>query len=192
MSKIIGIIAFAVMISCSEQKTKEISAPEVEIPKDTIAVDDEILQLENGVYLQDGKPFSGYLLDDYPNGNTKSLKSFWKGKLEGKAEGWHENGKLAWIRKYADGYKTGVHIGWWSTGAPKFQYTFSGGKHEGAARDWHSNGKIYKLFHYQNGKEEGSQKMWTAKGKIRANYVVKNGKRYGLAGYKNCQSVFEK
>lgn len=136
--------------------------------------------------LFDGRPFSGYLYHEFPNGDTAACIGFTEGVQEGTSRIWHPNGRLSELRTFHKGRKMGTHRGWWPNGNRRFEYEFRNGEHHGAMLEWYEDGRPYKEFHHIEGYEEGSQRMWWEDGRIRANYVVRNGRRYGLIGVKNC------
>lgn len=136
--------------------------------------------------LLEGRPFSGFLLQTLPNGDTAACTGYLNGLQEGTSRIWHPNGSLSEERTFHRGRKVGTHRGWWPNGKRRFEYTFRDGEHHGAMLEWYEDGRPYREFHHREGYEEGSQRMWWEDGGIRANYVVRNGRRYGLIGVKNC------
>jgi hypothetical protein len=70
------------------------------IPKDTILINQPTLQLNNGVYFLDEKPFSGYIKENYDPKRLKSIGSYWQGKQEGSTLTFYENGKNRDNRSY--------------------------------------------------------------------------------------------
>ncbi len=126
---------------------------------------DPAIHLVRGALVVDGVPFTGELVDRYPNGQ--------------------------WIyqRSFRDGREDGVHTGWWEDGRLHFVYTYSNGVLEGEAREWYRDGSPYRVFHYVAGHETGLQQMWYADGGLRASYEVREGRRYGLPGAKGCTGM---
>lgn len=147
-------------------------------------------KLNKGILFYKGIPFTGELHTVDSLMKTKNTIQYKNGKKEGSAIKEYDNGKLAEIRFYTNGNKSGVHKAWWTNGNLKFEYHFNAnGEYNGEVKEWYKNGQQVKAFHFINGKEEGSQKMWQPDGKIRANFVTKNGERFGLVGLKKCYSV---
>jgi antitoxin component YwqK of YwqJK toxin-antitoxin module len=162
---------------------------------DTIIVPDIFTNFEDKgftnhqdtLFLNDTK-YNGIVYALYNTGDTAFLKSYYNGVEEGLQKKWYPNKKIAEIRLYHLGKKTGKHIGFWENGKSKFEFYFLNGEHQGVAKEWYQNGNPYRSFHYDKGYELGSQKMWWENGTIRANYVVKNNRRYGLIGLKLCMN----
>ncbi|MEM1408690.1 MAG: toxin-antitoxin system YwqK family antitoxin [Bacteroidota bacterium] len=175
------------MVACSKPaKQGDINK---QIPDYTLKVSEHKVSRNGSLILVNGKKYSGYLVDYYPNGQLKMKAGYLNGLREGKARKYYDNGALMETRYYADNKKNGRHQGWWVNGNQKFDYYFVKGEHEGMQKEWFNQGSLFKQLTYHLGKEEGAQKMWEVSGKIRANYVVKDGRRYGLIGLKNCKSV---
>lgn len=142
---------------------------------------------QDTLYYQSTK-YSGYIFDQFANGDSAYLGSYLNGIEEGVFKKWYLNKQLAEYRTYHAGKKVGKHVGFWEDGQPKFEFNFMDGELQGIANEWYRNGQPYKAFHYKMGYENGSQKMWWENGIIRANYVVKQGRRYGLIGLKLCMT----
>ncbi len=139
------------------------------------------------LYYKD-KPFSG-ILSSRVDTLAINKVSYLEGRKHGEEQKLFANGKLAAIRFYQNGKKSGIHKAWWSNGQLKFIKKFdSDGNPVGIQQEWYSNGKLAKEFNYIDGKESGSQKIWDYQGKIVANYQVINGERFGLIGSVNCKS----
>jgi antitoxin component YwqK of YwqJK toxin-antitoxin module len=146
------------------------------------------LQQRQGILYDAGQPFSGFVFELFPNGDTASITSYLQGKEDGISKHWHVNKQLAETRYYNSGWKEGTHTGWWENGKIKYEYHFVNDEHEGTLTEWFSSGKVSRIFHYQQGHEEGPQKMWWDNGAIRANYYVRNGERFGYIGQKMCSN----
>jgi len=156
-----------------------------------VATTDPNLVYMNGFLYYNKKAYTGWLFENYDNGNRAKEIPYYEGKIEGTMKTWYDNKKPEQVRTYVLGEKQGVHRGWWPTGSPKFEYNFVDDEHEGLAKEWFSNGKLYRAFHYKQGHENGQQQMWWEDGTIRANYVIKDNRQYGLIGRKLCKNVYK-
>lgn len=161
------------------------------IPNIELLEGDERLSRSNdGKVLLDTALYSGYLMDYYPNGNLKSSKGYYEGKLEGDFTSYYPSGQIYTLRPYHLGEKHGEHLAYYENGKLKFQYTFIEGLSEGTHHMWFKNGELKMEMNYKNGKERGLQRVWRPDGKIRSNYVVReNGRQYGMLGLKRCAKV---
>ncbi|MFT6747014.1 MAG: antitoxin component YwqK of YwqJK toxin-antitoxin module [Glaciecola sp.] len=143
-----------------------------------------------GILSHAGQPYSGEILEHFPDSTLKSKRFYSQGLLHGKELYWYSNGQIATSRFYELGTKIDTHKGWYSNGQEKFIYPINDkGQYQGEVKEWYQSGQQYKSFNYESGKERGSQKLWKSDGRIKANYVIKNGERYGLMGLKRCITV---
>jgi antitoxin component YwqK of YwqJK toxin-antitoxin module len=170
--------------SCQTKPT----VPEIETP----ATDTKFMMTE-GILFFNHKPYSGFVIEKYPNEKWASKSGYLNGKLEGKQEKWFENGQQQELRFYTDNHKVGKHEGWYSTGQKRFEYFIENDIPIKTQQEWYANGQRYTAFSYNNeGQPEGTQQMWFENGQIKANYVIKNGRRFGLLGAKGCMGENEK
>jgi antitoxin component YwqK of YwqJK toxin-antitoxin module len=165
-----------------QQASKNLSTRE-------IAANDAGLSFLSDVLRYDSQPFSGVLVENFPNGQVKSKTEYRQGKKHGAEWMWYEDGKLYWERSYENGEKHGAHRGWWPNGRQKFLYRFENGTYEGEVLEWYDNGQLFRRLHYVKGEEAGEQKAWRENGKLYVNYVMKNGKRYGLFNSRLCYKI---
>lgn len=75
----------------------------------------------------DREPFTGLMLEKYPNQNPRAEAGFLKGKKDGMERFWHPNGVLRSEGKWFDGMENGVF------------------------RDWDEKGKMLRMVRYKNG-----------------------------------------
>lgn len=108
------------------------------------------------------------------------------GKLHGWSREFYAENKLKSLRYYVDGWKNGIHKGWFENGKQHFIYSFRDDMFHGNQLEWLSSGMMYADLNYENGQEDGSQRVWYPNGKIKTNYIIQNNRRYGLLGTKNC------
>ncbi|TSE04178.1 toxin-antitoxin system YwqK family antitoxin [Aquimarina algiphila] len=151
-------------------------------------INDRNLTLDNGYMYYKDKLYSGTLFSKIDTLTVNEI-TYLEGKKHGKEQKFFFNGKLAVLRFYTHGKKSGTHKAWWNNGQLKFVNHFDiNGNPIGTQRAWYSNGKLAEELNYTNGKEDGTQKLWDFNGKIKANYQVLNGERFGLIGSLNCKS----
>lgn len=169
-------------------------SPQTTIPNVLANMDeDSTLRFENGLLLQQNKPFSGYVVSYYSSQKLRLKEAYLSGKAENIHQKWYENGQLQEQRGYLNNHKHGIHRGWWPNGKLKFEYNFLDDVAIGTHKEWYDNGQLFTRSTYnQQGQPEGVQQMWYNTGQIKANYVVKNGRRFGLLGAKGCMGENEK
>ena len=150
----------------------------------------KISKKQNGDIFLDGEPFSGYLIEKYPNDTVALQTGYYNGKQNGVMKAFYNNGKVRYVRPYFNGEKHGTHVGYHRNGAKAFEYYFVNGFSEGNHKEWFNNGELAADMNYVNGKELGRQQVWRPDGKVRSNYIVReNGRRYGLMGIKRCTKL---
>jgi antitoxin component YwqK of YwqJK toxin-antitoxin module len=188
---IITLIFFG-LFSC-EKKSNEIEQTSIKIPKRVVVLADTNLSERQGVLFYGRMPFSGYIIEEYPNNKLAIKFGYFNGKQEGKQEKWYSDGSKMEVRFYKKNRKSGEHHGWWENGQMKFEYFIENDIPIKTHREWYSSGQLYSLSNYnQEGQPEGEQKMWYETGQIKSNYVIKDGRRFGFLGAKGCMGEGEK
>lgn len=169
------------------QEAAEHAMPELRINTND---PDLIIEKSGQVYYRN-QPFAGYLEEHWPNGNTKSIKAYFNGYLDGDYRTCYPNGQKSEVRSYRQGRKDGRHLGYFPDGQQKFEYCFRDGKAVGTHKHWYSDGSQFKIENYDDsGHPFGLQQVWRPDGKLRSNFVVKeDGRSYGLVGLKRCTKI---
>jgi antitoxin component YwqK of YwqJK toxin-antitoxin module len=188
----IKFLYFLSVCSCNRnsEKTEQTS---VEIPDKIVVLADTNLSERQGVLFYAQKPYSGYVISNYPDKKLASRNAYLDGKLEGKQEKYYPDGSKMEVRFYKENRKAGEHHGWWENGQMKFEYFIENDIPIKTHREWYRNGQLYSLSNYnQEGQPEGEQKMWFETGQIKSNYVIKDGRRFGFLGAKGCMGEGER
>jgi len=172
---------------CSQPKDQKVDLSL--IPNDTIVLNNAKLKLQNGVYYQGSKPYSGFIKEEYANGTLKSIGSYFQGKQHGLTKTFFPNAKLETERNYKDGIGYGRHFGYWQNGNKKFDFIYINDKREGIQKQWYESGSQYYALSFTNDQENGKQKAWRENGKPFINYEVKDGVRYGLQKSALCYTL---
>ncbi|MCC6186650.1 MAG: hypothetical protein IT256_05795 [Chitinophagaceae bacterium] len=159
------------------------------IPQDTVLLGNQYLKLQNGIYYLSGKPFSGYMREQYPNNTLKSIGAYAQGKQHGTTFSFYENAALRDERNYKNGLSYGKHLGFWENGNKKFAFIYHNDKREGLQQQWYESGRPYYALNFANDREDGMQKAWRENGKPYINYEVKEGIRYGLQKAALCYTL---
>jgi antitoxin component YwqK of YwqJK toxin-antitoxin module len=172
---------------CSQPKDQKVDLSL--IPNDTIVLNNAKLKLQNGVYYQASKPYSGFIKEEYATGTLKSIGSYFQGKQHGLTKTFFPNAKLETERNYKDGIGYGRHFGYWQNGNKKFDFIYINDKREGIQKQWYESGSQYYALSFTNDQENGMQKAWRENGKPFINYEVKDGVRYGLQKSALCYTL---
>lgn len=179
---LISIIVLQSLPSCSGNKMPEHMA--------TYNAAKIQVHIQNGVLMQNGKPFTGIIYALQPNQkDTAEIVCFNQGREHGTWKRFYTGGKLGEVRHFENGKKTGRLQAWWADGKKKIDYYFKDGEYEGECREWQADGRLVAVMNYEKGYEAGQQLQYYADGKVKANYIMTNGRRYGLLGTKNCVNV---
>lgn len=160
-----------------------------QIPNTIVFKNDTSLKLLNGVYHLDGKPFSGFIKEQFENDTIKSIGSYLNGKQQGKTKTFFPNGKIDTERNYKNGKAFGKHIGFWENGYKKFDFIYINDKREGLQKQWYESGGKYSFLTFKNDRENGMQNAWRENGKSYINYEAKDGRRYGLQKSNLCYTL---
>jgi len=172
---------------CSQPKDQKVDLSL--IPNDTIVLNNAKLKLQNGVYYQGSKPYSGFIKEEYATGTLKSIGSYFQGKQHGLTKTFFPNAKLETERNYKDGIGYGRHFGYWQNGNKKFDFIYINDKREGIQKQWYESGSQYYALSFTNDQENGMQKAWRENGKPFINCEVKDGVRYGLQKSALCYTL---
>ncbi|EOR95875.1 hypothetical protein ADIARSV_0937 [Arcticibacter svalbardensis MN12-7] len=188
-------IGLAFITTCSSTIKKgevicfSYSVDTASIPTDTILMNNEGLNLNNGYYYLNDKLFSGFLKDNYENKKMKMLGSYLNGMQHGNTTTYYESGKLRDSRSYKENRSFGKHVGYWENGNQKFEFYYLNDKREGPNKQWYESGQSYAFLNFKDDKEDGMQKAWRTNGKIYINYEVKEGFRYGIQKSNLCYTL---
>lgn len=188
--KIILLAAAALISACAhdtripEEEPHVVEIPEIEVIKEDL----ELRPLEGRWYWND-KPFNGYAMRCYTDGNTAESILFLKGKKEGEALKWYQDGVLMKKAFYKANRLHGEIRSWWPDGSPASTLNYKNGSKDGEQKSWYPNGQLSRKTNFNMGLEEGMQQAWLENGKIYVNYEAKNGRTFGLRKAKLCYEL---
>lgn len=158
--------------------------PPMEVSKKELA-----LNQNEGKWYLNGQAYNGYSIKRYPNGNIEERWGFYKGKREGIARRWSENGVLRVESYYHQNKLVGAYKTWWENGAIAEESYYVKGLKQGEERQWYPTGQLSKLRQLVDGNEEGLQKAWLQNGKIYVNYEAKDGRIFGMKRANSCYKL---
>ncbi len=154
-----------------------------------VDVSDAALTTRNGVVLRGGAPFTGTVVERDGRGSVRTLISYADGLRHGAMLSWQAGGTLDAVRPYRHGEKDGRHVGYWPSGARRFDETFVDGRAEGESFTWFESGRLRSVHRFSAGEESGLQQQWEEDGSVRGSYEMRNGRRYGRLGAMPCLTV---
>lgn len=107
----------------------------------------------------EGKPFTGYLTEAYPNGKPKTWKTLKDGITNGLWQEWLENGKLRYNAYWKDGKGHGLWQYFHDNGILKYEESYIMDIPNGISRAYHLNGQLKDDNFWLNGKKQG---VWSS------------------------------
>ena len=107
----------------------------------------------------EGKPYTGYLTETYPNGKQKTWKTVKDGITNGQWQEWLENGKLRYNAYWKDGKGQGLWQYFHDNGTLKYEESYIMDIPNGISRAYYDNGQLKDDFFWLQGKKQG---VWTS------------------------------
>ena len=148
----------------------------------------------SGRWCQTGhtNPYTGVLLDFYPNGLPMSRSVISNGLLEGLSEGWFTN-RQTQIREY---YRTNVADGlrtkWYPNGRKLSEATIVLGQIQGTFRRWHQNGVLAEEIPMRDGQPEGVGRVYFESGCLKAEIELRAGREIHRTSYNEGERAAER
>ena len=140
-----------------------------------------------------GRPFTGWLVERYPDAALKSRSWLSNGVLQGISEGWYTNGTLQVREHYAAGVSKGEVTRWSEDGAKESEGTALDGKLEGVFRRWYPTGRLSDEVRFSAGVPEGLSQAWHPDGSLKAEVRHQNGviveRRFWRSGEKDGRTL---
>jgi antitoxin component YwqK of YwqJK toxin-antitoxin module len=160
-------------------------------PSDSPTKNPEVLRSE--LILRDGRlfcmqgtnPFTGLMVEYYPDHVLRSRSMISNGLLQGLSEGWHTNGQLEVQEYFRDGVSHGLRTKWYSDGARMSEGTIIAGKHHGTFQRWYENGMLAEEIQMQEGKPTGLSRSFYPSGFLKAEVRMTNGQPVDQKQYKD-------
>ncbi len=136
----------------------------------------EILQLERtNLVLLAGRlvpagqtnPFTGLMVEHYPDGSLLSRSAISNGVLQGRSEGLFTNGVVQVVEHFAAGVSHGVRRKFYPSGQPLSEASIANGQVVGTFRRWHENGQLAEEIEMNNGVPHGESRSWYSDGRAK-------------------------
>ncbi len=106
-----------------------------------------------------GKPLSGFAIENYPNGQPKSWITLKDGIPNGLWQEWFENGKLKYNAYWKDGKGHGLWQYFHENGNLRTEESYIFDIPNGISRQYYNNGQLKADFFWLQGKKQGE---WTS------------------------------
>ena len=121
------------------------------------------------------EPFTGALVERYPNGTLKSRSRLVAGFMDGISEGWYTNGQMEVREHFQAGVSHGLRTKWYEQGKLLSETTIREGEHDGTFRRWHENGQLAEAVEMKQGHPEGVSSAYYPSGHLKARAQIQNG-----------------
>lgn len=106
-----------------------------------------------------GKPFTGFVTETYPNGKPKTWKTLKDGVANGQWQEWLENGNLRFNAYWKDGKGHGLWQYFHDNGVLKYEESYIMDIPNGISRSYYDNRQLKDDFFWLQGKKQG---VWTS------------------------------
>lgn len=124
----------------------------------------------------EGRVFTGWMLEHYPDGALKSRSSISNGVLNGLSEGWFTGGTLQVSEHFRDGVSHGERRRWDEQGRPVSVAQIDSGRLVGRFQRWHENGVLAEEMTMKAGAADGPARTWFPSGFLKSEVIMLEGK----------------
>jgi len=121
---------------------------------------------KEGVYYQNGKPYSGVLNEYYPNGKVKTELNLKNGLKVGRVKIFSEKGQLAEIRSFKKNEMHGTWVVYNEKGMKTSIANYKNGLKHGKWIIWNDNGILIYELYYTKGEKSGTWKSYDESGSL--------------------------
>ena len=156
------------------------------VPDVHIALSEVALDRDQGLFMHDGEPFSGFASASHDTGVIAERAGFLDGRRHGAWLRWAADGTLRQETPYVSGRIHGTTRTWFRDGALRTEGTMVRGVAHGVQRQWYASGALFKELRLVEGVEQGMQRAWRENGAIFNNYEAREGRIFGLRRSKLC------
>ena len=135
------------------------------------------LEVKDGRLHQIGfaTPFTGWMMETYPDGSQQSRSSISNGLLHGLSEGRYTNGLVQITEQFHQGVSHGVRTKHRADGSKLSESTIVEGVLHGLFRRWHPNGALAEEVLMKDGKPDGPSLAYFPSGFLKARVLMSNG-----------------
>lgn len=115
------------------------------------------LESRDGLLYRKGaaEPFTGTMIERYPDGALLSRSSVAAGRLHGLSEGWYPDGRLQVREQFVRGVSHGERVKWHPNGATQSVAQVVEGQLHGRFLRWHENGALAEELTLNRGRPDG-------------------------------------
>lgn len=131
------------------------------------------MEQRNGVWLFQGVPYTGRIIDYYYSGKKQGEGAFVNGKTSGPRNIYYQNGKLQVEKNYSDGLENGWSKEYYEDGTLSQQGEYKEGKEQGIWENYFPNGQVSLRSSYNQGAIFDTATKYYSNGKIKEKVFIK-------------------
>ena len=149
---------------------REAAAP----PAETLRHD---LVQTDGYWYRSGEtnPFTGWMVDYYPDGARLSRSQISNGILNGVCETFYTNSQMQMRENFKQGISDGLREKWHANGVKLSRATIAAGKIMGTFQSWHDNGQLSEQIELKSGQPDGVAWAYYPSGFLKAETKITEG-----------------
>ncbi len=122
------------------------------------------------------EPYTGALVETFPNGKPKLRIDIRRGKVDGLSRGWYENGQLEVQETFVAGTSHGPRTRWFANGQERSEEKIEHGVVTGPYVAWHESGQKAVEMTLRNGQPDGLALAWFPNGALKSETRFVDGK----------------
>ncbi len=142
----------------------------LEVPREALVLRAGQLYLTNAA-----APFTGQLIERYPEGGLRARSAIRNGRLEGKSEGWFTNSQPQVVEYFVAGVSHGPRTKWYPNGNKQSEAAIVAGKLQGVFRRWHPDGGLAEEISMNDGQPDGVSRSYYPSGYLKAQAQLQKG-----------------
>lgn len=131
----------------------------------------ELVQLDGRLCLRNADvPFTGVMIEVYPDGSPKTRSRLREGRLEGPSTGFYPDGEVQVQEMFVEGVSHGARIKWHPNGVKASEAVIRDGQLHGLFRRWYENGVLAEEIEMRHNQPDGQASIYYPSGflKVRA------------------------
>jgi hypothetical protein len=141
----------------------------------TVARSNLVLRANCWYWPRNTNRFTGWIVENYPNGRLRSRMAVANGLLNGPCESWFDNGQIQSREFFRNGVSDGPRQTWYRNGRIETRAEIVNGKMEGIFRRWYDNGRLAEMIPMNNGRPDGIARAFYPSGCAKAETRVRAG-----------------
>ena len=123
----------------------------------------------------DAAPFTGVMVERYPEGALRTRSEILEGKLDGVCEGWTPEGALEVRESFRAGVSHGLRTRWYAHGVRRSEATVVDGRMDGVFVSYHPDGSLAESVPMKEGLPHGVSRAYHPDGRLKAEVELDRG-----------------